>query len=165
MSLTCGRDGTTLAARCSFTDLGQPRLERGRVVPQVSSDPDARGSVADRPPLVERRFRNLQEMSDLIGRQPLHQLGTQGLVDTLHAATADNRCGAITISWAQCGEPKSFFRMLNDSYARGAAQGQSIFVATGDDGSPADGQFGQRECFGCGCGRCQRAGDLCGRPQ
>jgi len=61
-------------------------------------------------------------------------LGTQGLVDTLKAATTDNRCGAITISWAQCGEPKSFFRMLNDSYTRGAAQGQSIFVATRDVG-------------------------------
>ncbi len=63
--------------------------------------------------------------------------GTQGLVDTLRAATTDNRCGTITISWAQCGEPKSFFKMLDDSYKRGAAQGQSIFVATGDVGVAA----------------------------
>ncbi len=67
----------------------------------------------------------------------LPALGTRGLVDTLRAATTDNRCGTITISWAQCGEPKSFFKMLDDSYKRGAAQGQSIFVATGDVGVAA----------------------------
>src|SRR4029077_8916540 len=38
--------------------------------------------------------------------------GAQGLVDTLKAATSDNRCGAVAISWAQCGEPKSFYKML-----------------------------------------------------
>jgi subtilase family serine protease len=71
-------------------------------------------------------------------------LGTQGLVDTLRAATADNRCAVITISWAQCGQPKSFFRMLDDSYARGAAQGQSIFVATGDVGVAGPTLFNRR---------------------
>jgi len=64
-------------------------------------------------------------------------LGTQGLVDGLRAATSDDRCAVVTISWAQCGEPKSFFRMLDDSYKRGAAQGQTIFVATGDVGVAA----------------------------
>lgn len=71
-------------------------------------------------------------------------LGPQGLVDTLKAATADNRCGAIAISWAQCGEPKSFYRMLDDSYARGASQGQSIFVATGDVGVGGPTLFNRR---------------------
>ena len=61
-------------------------------------------------------------------------LQTQSLVNTLVAATTDNRCPVITISWAQCGEPKSFFKMLDKSYKRGAAQGQTIFVATGDVG-------------------------------
>jgi subtilase family serine protease len=71
-------------------------------------------------------------------------LGTQGLVDTLKAATSDNRCGAIAISWAQCGKPKSFFKMLDRSFARGAAQGQSIFVATGDVGVAAPTLFDRR---------------------
>ena len=77
-------------------------------------------------------------------------LRTQGLVDTLKAATADNRCGIITISWAQCGKPKSFFRMLDASYRRGAAQGQSILVATGDVGVAAPTLFDRRT------GGCQR---------
>ncbi len=71
-------------------------------------------------------------------------LGTQGLVDTLTAATADNRCPIVSISWAQCGEPKSFFKMLDKSYKRGAAQGQSIFVATGDVGVAAPTLFDRR---------------------
>jgi kumamolisin len=71
-------------------------------------------------------------------------LGTQGLVDTLKAATSDNRCAVLTISWAQCGEPKSFFRMLDQSYKRGVAQGQSIFVATGDVGVAAPTLFDRR---------------------
>lgn len=71
-------------------------------------------------------------------------LRTQGLVNTLKAATADNRCGAITISWAQCGEPKSFFKMLDQSYKRGVAQGQTIFVATGDVGVGAPTLFNRR---------------------
>jgi subtilase family serine protease len=71
-------------------------------------------------------------------------LGTQGLVNTLIAATTDNRCAAIAISWAQCGQSKSFFRMLDKHYKRGAAQGQSIFVATGDVGvaGPTNGKRG-----------------------
>jgi subtilase family serine protease len=71
-------------------------------------------------------------------------LGTQGLVNTLIAATTDNRCPVITISWAQCGMPKSFFKMLDNSYKRGAAQGQTIFVATGDVGvaGPTNGKKG-----------------------
>ena len=71
-------------------------------------------------------------------------LGTQGLVNTLIAATRDNRCPVITISWAQCGEPKSFFRMLDNSYKRGAAQGQTIFVATGDVGVAGPTLFDRR---------------------
>lgn len=71
-------------------------------------------------------------------------LQTQGLVNTLIAATTDNRCPVITISWAQCGQPKSFFKMLDKSYKRGAAQGQTIFVATGDVGvaGPTNGKRG-----------------------
>jgi kumamolisin len=68
----------------------------------------------------------------LCGQLPALQ--TQGLVNTLVAATTDNRCPIVSISWAQCGVPKSFFKMLDNYYKPGAAQGQTIFVATGDVG-------------------------------
>lgn len=71
-------------------------------------------------------------------------LQTQGLVTTLIAATTDNRCPVISISWAQCGVPKSFFRMLDNYYRRGAAQGQTIFVATGDVGVAGPTLFNRR---------------------
>jgi subtilase family serine protease len=71
-------------------------------------------------------------------------LQTQGLVNTLVAATTDNRCPIVSISWAQCGVPKSFFKMLDNYYKRGAAQGQTIFVATGDVGVAGPTLFNRR---------------------
>lgn len=71
-------------------------------------------------------------------------LQTQGLVNTLIAATSDNRCPIVSISWAQCGVPKSFFKMLDNYYKRGAAQGQTIFVATGDVGVAGPTLFNRR---------------------
>ena len=75
-------------------------------------------------------------------------LQTQGLVNTLIAATTDNRCPIVSISWAQCGVPKSFFKMLDGYYKRGAAQGQTIFVATGDVGVAGPTLF-DRKTGGC----------------
>jgi subtilase family serine protease len=65
-------------------------------------------------------------------------------VNTLVAATTDNRCPIVSISWAQCGVPKSFFKMLDNYYKRGAAQGQTIFVATGDVGVAGPTLFDRR---------------------
>ena len=61
------------------------------------------------------------------------------LVDTLQAAVSDttHRCSSVGVSWAQCGEPASFFTNLDTIYQQGDAEGQSIFVATGDLGSAA----------------------------
>jgi subtilase family serine protease len=65
---------------------------------------------------------------------------TSNLVDTAIAATSDkvHHCYTVAISWAQCGEPSSFFTNLEkNAFMPGAAQGQSIFVATGDVGAAA----------------------------
>jgi subtilase family serine protease len=62
------------------------------------------------------------------------------LVDTAIAATSDktHHCYSVAISWAQCGEPASFFTNLEtNAFKPGAAEGQSIFVATGDVGTAA----------------------------
>ncbi len=64
----------------------------------------------------------------------------QALVDTAIAATSDkvHQCHTLAISWAQCGEPSSFFTNLEkNAFMPGVAQGQSIFVATGDVGAAA----------------------------
>jgi subtilase family serine protease len=65
---------------------------------------------------------------------------TQALVDTAIAAVTDptHHCYSVAISWAQCGEPASFYTSLESNvFKPGAAEGQSIFVATGDLGTAA----------------------------
>jgi subtilase family serine protease len=61
------------------------------------------------------------------------------LVDTVKAAVDDttNNCATLAVSWAQCGEPSSFFTNLDGIFAQGASEGKSIFVATGDVGTSA----------------------------
>ena len=64
----------------------------------------------------------------------------QALVDTAMAAVSDSthHCHSLAISWAQCGEPASFYTNLETNvFKPGAAEGQSIFVATGDLGTAA----------------------------
>ncbi|HTW87648.1 MAG TPA: S53 family peptidase [Candidatus Binataceae bacterium] len=64
----------------------------------------------------------------------------QALVDTAIAATSDttHHCYTVAVSWAQCGEPASFFKNLETvAFEPGASEGQSIFVATGDVGTAA----------------------------
>jgi subtilase family serine protease len=64
----------------------------------------------------------------------------QALVDTAMAAVTDttHHCHSLAISWAQCGEAPSFYTNLETNVFKvGAAEGQSIFVATGDLGTAA----------------------------
>jgi subtilase family serine protease len=62
--------------------------------------------------------------------------GANGLVDALSAAVTDNQCGAISVSYSFCGGPASFYTgTLDPLLAQAAAQGQSVAVAAGDDGS------------------------------
>jgi subtilase family serine protease len=63
----------------------------------------------------------------------------QALVDTVTAIVNDttHNCKSVAISWAQCGEPASFFTTLSGIFQQGATEGESIFVATGDLGTAA----------------------------
>ena len=59
------------------------------------------------------------------------------LLDAIHAAVTEksNPCSAISISFSFCGGSKSFYKTQNGFFAQAASQGQSVFVATGDDGA------------------------------
>jgi kumamolisin len=63
----------------------------------------------------------------------------QSLVDTVTAIVNDttHNCEQVAVSWAQCGEPSSFFTALSAIFQQGADEGESIFVATGDLGTAA----------------------------
>jgi subtilase family serine protease len=59
-----------------------------------------------------------------------------GIVDALTRAVSDNACSVISISYTLCGGSSSFYTSTLDSqFAQAAAQGQSVFVITGDWGA------------------------------
>ncbi|MBF6569180.1 MAG: hypothetical protein IVW54_09940 [Candidatus Binataceae bacterium] len=58
------------------------------------------------------------------------------LVDALARAVKDNSCGAISVSYGFCGASNSFYNSTLDSiFVQAAAQGQSIFISSGDQGA------------------------------
>ena len=58
-----------------------------------------------------------------------------GFLDAAFVAIDQNRCGTISISYGICGGNAAFFKSIDSSLAEGAAQGQSIFIASGDEGA------------------------------
>jgi len=58
------------------------------------------------------------------------------LLDAIQKAVTDDKCGAISISYGYCGTPTTFYTgSLDPIFAQAAAQGQSVFVSSGDDGA------------------------------
>jgi subtilase family serine protease len=57
-------------------------------------------------------------------------------VDSLDTAVTADTCGALSISIESCGFPDSFYTgALHTTYMQAAAQGQTVFVAEGDQGA------------------------------
>jgi len=68
------------------------------------------------------------------------------VTDAIYQAVKDNKCGTISISFEFCGSPNRFYsRTLDPLFAQAAAQGQSVFVASGDQGA-AGPAFGVNGC-------------------
>jgi pseudomonalisin len=58
------------------------------------------------------------------------------VVDSIQAAVNDNLCGAISVSFVMCGGSPAFYTgVVSPIYAQAAAQGQAIFIASGDWGA------------------------------
>jgi subtilase family serine protease len=63
---------------------------------------------------------------------------SSAILDAIHAAVTDKNhplCSAISISFSFCGGSKKFYKTQNGFFAQAAAQGQSVFIATGDTGA------------------------------
>ncbi len=62
---------------------------------------------------------------------------SSAILDAIHAAVTDTNspCSAISISFSFCGGSKRFYKTQNGFFAQAAAQGQSVFIATGDTGA------------------------------
>ena len=58
------------------------------------------------------------------------------LVDDITGAVNDNQCGAISISYGFCGPTPAFISgVIDPLFQQAVAQGQSVFVSSGDQGA------------------------------
>jgi subtilase family serine protease len=62
---------------------------------------------------------------------------SSAILDAIQAAVKEKNgpCGAISISFSFCGGSKGFYKTQSNLFAQAAAQGRSVFVATGDLGA------------------------------
>jgi subtilase family serine protease len=89
---------------------------------------------------------------------------SSAILDGIHAAITEksNSCSAISISFGFCGGSKGFYKAQNTFFAQAAAQGQSVFVATGDDGSA--GLKLNNSSFTCVTGTSKNVNELAASP-
>ncbi len=66
---------------------------------------------------------------------PIHVYVDASLYTSITSAITDNVCGAVSISFIFCGSTNSFFTGLDGYFSEAAAQGQSVFVSSGDWGA------------------------------
>jgi subtilase family serine protease len=83
------------------------------------------------------------------------------ITDAIYQAVDDNKCGTISISFEFCGSPNRFYsRTLDPLFAEAAAQGQSVFIASGDQGA-AGPAFSVN---GCVAGRRRNVSEMAADP-
>ena len=66
---------------------------------------------------------------------PIHAYLFSTVYDAIQRSVTDNVCGAISISFIFCGQASSYYTGLDLMFTEAAAQGQSVFIATGDWGA------------------------------
>ncbi|HTT75288.1 MAG TPA: protease pro-enzyme activation domain-containing protein [Candidatus Binataceae bacterium] len=89
--------------------------------------------------------------------------GATALQDAIERAVSDDTCGAISISYEYCDTSSSFFTgTLDPIFAQAAAQGQSVFVASGDTG--AAGIAEPAGAIGCSTGTSQNVSEMAADP-
>ena len=69
------------------------------------------------------------------GAAQRYYFSATGLTDAISSAISDDACGAINISFIYCGASNSFYTGMDSLFSQAAAQGQSVFVASDDDGA------------------------------
>ncbi len=67
---------------------------------------------------------------------PSNSTANGPVVDGIQGAVNDDACGSIGVSFGLCGGSAAFYtETVSPIYAQAAAQGQSIFIASGDNGA------------------------------
>jgi subtilase family serine protease len=66
---------------------------------------------------------------------PLHVYIDSSVYTSIQSSITDDVCGAISISFSFCSSTDTLFTGLDSLFAQAVAQGQSVFIATGDYGA------------------------------
>lgn len=62
--------------------------------------------------------------------------GTDDLLNAISGAVTDNKCGVISISYGYCLSDSTFYTAtLDPIFEQASSQGQSVFIASGDQGA------------------------------
>ena len=93
---------------------------------------------------------------------PIHVYMNSSLYTSIQNSITDNVCGAISISFIYCSSTNSFFTGLDSLFAQAAAQGQSVFLSSGDWG--AAGLQYDSSTNGCAIGTTLNASEMAASP-
>jgi len=70
------------------------------------------------------------------GASTLFYLASSDLTNAITKAVQDNLCGAVSISFEFCSTSKAYFTStLDTQFRQAAAQGQAVFISSGDNGA------------------------------
>lgn len=88
---------------------------------------------------------------------------SHGFIKAISAAVNENACSVISISFGMCSDTKTMFTgTLDPLFKKAAAQGQSVFVSSGDQG--AAGQVYSSAAHGCVDGTSRNVNEMSADP-
>ncbi len=109
------------------SDFGFPAMNITRVLPGGSSP----GRTGDE---TEAQL-DIDYAHATAPATPIHVYVDGNLYGSISSAISDNVCGALSISFIYCSSSSSFFTGLDSLFSQAAAQGQSVFISSGDWGA------------------------------
>lgn len=102
------------------------------VTRKVISHPGLKGGALEGEALLDLEYSH----ATAPGASTLFYLAFSDLTNAITRAVSDNLCGAISISFEFCSSAKAYFTStLDTQFRKAAAQGQSVFISSGDNGA------------------------------
>jgi kumamolisin len=112
------------------SSFGVPAFNVTRKV--IGMNPGLRGGALEGEALLDLEYSH----ATAPGASTVFYLAFSDLTNAITKAVSDNLCGAISISFEFCSSAKTYFRStLDTQFRKAAAQGQSVFISSGDNGA------------------------------
>jgi subtilase family serine protease len=127
--IALAEDSDYLDAALALFDssFGFPAMNLTRVLPGVTS-PGTNGDETEA--LLDIDYAHATAPAT-----PIHVYVDASLETSITSAITGNVCGAVSVSFIFCSSTNSFFTGLDGYFSEAAAQGQSVFVSSGDWGA------------------------------